>query len=94
MADWQKMWSGIIFLETTSLEQLTIPGIELKTEFVWDSAQPSLELFSEESHLVQIKFNVDTLNLNKLWALVSLNTSICAENNHLINSGEMAYSVI
>jgi len=44
--------------------------------------------------LVQIKFNVGTLNLNKLWALISLNTSICAENNHLINSGEMAYSVI
>jgi len=44
--------------------------------------------------LVQINFNVGTLNLNKLWALVSLNTSICSENNHLINSGEMAYSVI
>jgi len=44
--------------------------------------------------LVQINFNVGTLNLNKLWALVSLNTSICAEKNHLINSGEMAYSVI
>jgi len=37
--------------------------------------------------LVQIKFNVGTLNLNKLWALVSLNTSICTENNHLINWG-------
>ena len=43
--------------------------------------------------MVQIKFNVGTLNLNKLWALVSLNTSICAENNHLVNLGEMAYSV-
>ena len=42
--------------------------------------------------MVQIKFNVGTLNLNKFWALVSLNTSICAENNHLINSGEMAQS--
>jgi len=44
--------------------------------------------------LVQIKFNVGTLNLNKLWALVSLNASICAENNHLVNLGEMAYLVI
>jgi len=44
--------------------------------------------------LVQIKFNVGTLNLNKLWALVSLNASICAENNHLVILGEMAYSVI
>jgi len=70
------------------------PGVELKTEFVRDSEQPSLELFSEESRLVQIKFNVYTLSLNKLWAQVSLNTSICVENNHLINSGEMAYSVI
>ena len=41
--------------------------------------------------MVQINFNVGTLNLNKLWALVSLNASICAENNHLMNSGEMAY---
>ena len=37
--------------------------------------------------MVQINFNVGTLNLNKLWALVSLNASICAENNHLVNLG-------
>jgi len=44
--------------------------------------------------LVQINFNVGTLNLNKLWVLVSLNALICAENNHLVNLGEMAYLVI